>query len=188
MTDPAPQTGELLSAASGALLAALEADHVGNAAATLLLAEQAAGDLVAGCEILRFRLHGQQQQQSSSAPSPNPAPAAAVPSSETPAASAPAEAAQTQPDPEPDAVSQSAAEPAADASHSTQPLTAEDMATAQAMISALSQQQRKTFTDAFRQAFDVPREERSIKNRITEMRHLQFIRRFVDEAEGVACP
>lgn len=186
MTDPAPQPGELLSAASGALLAALEADQVGNAAATLLLAEQAAGDLVAGCEILRFRLHGQQQQQSSSAPfpNPNPAPAAAVPSSETPAASAPAEASQ----PKPDAVSQSAAEPAADASHSTQPLTAEDMATAQAMISALSQQQRKTFTDAFRQAFDVPREERSIKNRITEIRHLQFIRRFVDEAEGVACP
>lgn len=178
MTNPAPEPGELLSLASGALLTALEADRVGNPAATLLLAEQAAGDLAAAVAVLRWR----QPDQVAPAPAPS-APA-----------DPPAPTAAPEPEPQPEPVrslgpdATPAAESQPDPSHSTQPLAAEDVATAQAMIGALNPQQRKAFSDAFRKAFDVPREERSVKNHITQERHLLFIRRFVDEAEGVACP
>jgi len=48
----------------------------------------------------------------------------------------------------------------------------------------MTPEQRKAFTIAFRDAFRVDREERSITPLITEQRHLTFIDRFTVEAAG----
>jgi hypothetical protein len=77
-------------------------------------------------------------------------------------------------------------EAAADPSHSTEPLSDADKATCVAMVKAMDAETRKAFTIAFRDAFHVPRDARAVAPLIQEARHLAFVQRFVDEAEGVA--
>jgi hypothetical protein len=78
------------------------------------------------------------------------------------------------------------AEAAADPSHSTEPLSDADKATCVAMVKAMDAETRKAFTIAFRDAFHVPRDARAVAPLIQQARHMAFIQRFVDEAEGVA--
>jgi len=63
-------------------------------------------------------------------------------------------------------------------------LDEQQKASAVSMIKAMTPEQRKAFTIAFRDAFRVDREERSITPLITEQRHLTFIDRFTVEAAG----
>ena len=74
-----------------------------------------------------------------------------------------------------------AAEPASDP---TTPLTAEQQATAVAMVGAMSQAERRAFSVAFRNAFNVPRSVASLVPLITERQHLEFVDRFTTEAAG----
>jgi hypothetical protein len=64
------------------------------------------------------------------------------------------------------------------------PLTADQKAVCVAMITSLSPEARKTFTIAFRDAFRVPREARTIAPLITEVRHMEFCDRWSIEAAG----
>lgn len=75
-----------------------------------------------------------------------------------------------------------------DPSHSTEPLSEADRATTLDLVKAMTAEQRKSFTIAFRDAFNVPREARAVAPLITQERHRQFVCRFVDEAEGVPAP
>ena len=55
------------------------------------------------------------------------------------------------------------------------------------MIKAMNTEQRKSFTIAFRDAFKVPREAKSIAPLITEVRHMEFCDRWsIENAGGVA--
>jgi len=64
------------------------------------------------------------------------------------------------------------------------PLSDTERAAAVEMVKALTAEQRKVFTIAFRDAFRVPRDAKSIIPVITELRHLHFIDRFTVEAAG----
>jgi len=75
-------------------------------------------------------------------------------------------------------------EPACDPPHPTTPLSDEQRAVAVEMVRQLSAEQRKAFTIAYRDAFKVPREAKSIIPTITQLRHLAFIDRFTVEAAG----
>jgi hypothetical protein len=67
------------------------------------------------------------------------------------------------------------------------PLTDEQKAVCVDMIKALTPDQRKAFTIAFRHAFRVPREEKAIAPLIAEVRHMEFCDRWsVENAGGVA--
>jgi Ser/Thr protein kinase RdoA (MazF antagonist) len=52
------------------------------------------------------------------------------------------------------------------------------------MVKVLPTEQRRAFTKAFREVFEVPAESKQIVPFITELRHLQFIDRFTVEASG----
>jgi hypothetical protein len=67
-------------------------------------------------------------------------------------------------------------------------LTADDKTLADALIRGLTPSARKTFVAAFRAAFSIPKEVTKISECITHSGHLEFINRFVNEAEGVAMP
>lgn len=71
--------------------------------------------------------------------------------------------------------------PAADISRA---LTEEEKAAAIAMIKAMAPEQRKAFTRAFRETFEVPPEAKQVAPYITELRHLHFIDRVTVEAAG----
>jgi len=73
------------------------------------------------------------------------------------------------PDPEPDP---------------SQPLTNEQKAVCVETIKSLGADQRKAFTIAFRDAFQVPREAKAIAPLITEVRHMEFCDRWSLEAAG----
>lgn len=75
-----------------------------------------------------------------------------------------------------------------DPSHSTEPLSEADRATTLGMVKAMTAEQRKSFTIAFRDAFNVPRDALAVAPLIVEERHRQFVCRFVDEIEGVPAP
>jgi hypothetical protein len=67
------------------------------------------------------------------------------------------------------------------------PLTDEQKAVCVDMIKALTADQRKAFTIAFRHSFRVPREEKAIAPLITEVRHMEFCDRWsIENAGGVA--
>ncbi len=68
------------------------------------------------------------------------------------------------------------------------PLTEEEKATAVAMIRAMSVDQRKQFTIAFRHAFRVPSSEKAVAPLIQQFRHLEFVDRFTGEAAGMPRP
>ena len=86
-------------------------------------------------------------------------------------------AAPATPEPEPEPLEEQQ-EPAA------QLLDEQQKATAVSMCKAMDAATRKAFTIAFRDAFRVDRDQRSIIPLITELKHLEFIDRFSIEAAG----
>lgn len=64
------------------------------------------------------------------------------------------------------------------------PLSDEEKATAILMIKQMAAEQRRAFTRAFRETFDVPPEAKQVAPFISELRHLQFIDRVTVEAHG----
>jgi hypothetical protein len=68
------------------------------------------------------------------------------------------------------------------------PLTDQQKAVAVNMISSLSAGDRRAFTIAFRDAFKVPREHKTIAPLITQVRHLEFCDRWSIEAVGGVAP
>lgn len=66
----------------------------------------------------------------------------------------------------------------------TTPLTAEQRATALAMVDVMARIELKAFNIAFRNAFNVPRTVTSLKPLITQRQHLELIDRFTTEAAG----
>lgn len=81
------------------------------------------------------------------------------------------------PEPEPEPIEEHS-EPAA------QLLDEQQKVTAVSMCKAMDAATRKAFTIAFRDAFRVDRDQRSIIPLITELKHLEFIDRFSIEAAG----
>jgi hypothetical protein len=67
-------------------------------------------------------------------------------------------------------------------------LTDDEKATAKQMVAELTTPQRKSFAIAFRNAFNVHKEEKSIIPLITQIRHAQFINDFTIEANGGVAP
>lgn len=63
------------------------------------------------------------------------------------------------------------------------PLNESDRETCLAMIRALSPNQRKEFTVAFRSHFNIGRESKTISSHIVQVQHQRFIQLFVDELE-----
>ena len=64
-----------------------------------------------------------------------------------------------------------------------QELSESDRTTCLAMLKALPPDARKSFTVAFRDHFNVPRESRTISPFVTQEQHKDFIQNFVDELE-----
>jgi hypothetical protein len=67
-------------------------------------------------------------------------------------------------------------------------LTDDEKATAVQMVSELTTQQRKSFAIAFRNAFGVDKEQKTIVPLITQIRHAKFINDFTIEANGGVAP
>ena len=65
-----------------------------------------------------------------------------------------------------------------------EPLTADEIATLHKFLGAMPQEARKRFTIEFRHHFQVPRMVRTIKDRITQRRHKDFIDLFERELAG----
>jgi len=65
-----------------------------------------------------------------------------------------------------------------------EPLSDEEIATLHKFLGAMPQEARKRFTIEFRHHFQVPREVRTIKDRITQRRHKDFIDVFERELGG----
>ena len=65
-----------------------------------------------------------------------------------------------------------------------EPLSAEEITTLHKFLGAMPQEARKRFTIEFRHHFRVPREARTIKDRITQRRHKDFIDVFERELAG----
>jgi hypothetical protein len=65
-----------------------------------------------------------------------------------------------------------------------EPLTADEIATLHKFLGAMPQEARKRFTIEFRHHFQVPRTVRTIKDRITQRRHKDFIDVFERELGG----
>lgn len=132
-------------------------------------------------------------------PATAPAPAApldqppAPPASVAPAPPAPAQAPAPAPAPPPPAVEPAAEQLAAaeeepDPSHSTEPISAEEAYYCRGMIGKLDEATRKAFKTAFCKAFSISPPPLRVAGLITERRHLEFVIRFVNEAEGFAQP
>lgn len=68
------------------------------------------------------------------------------------------------------------------------PLSDEEKAAAVAMVKAMTVEQRKSFTIAFRHAFRVPSSEKAVAPLLVQFRHLEFVDRFTGEAAGVPKP
>jgi hypothetical protein len=69
-----------------------------------------------------------------------------------------------------------------------EPLTAQEIEATHQRILALPQAARRELTTAFREHFQVPRNARSIGDRITQHRHSAFIDRFLEEFEVAQAP
>jgi len=97
---------------------------------------------------------------------------------------APVEPIEPEPAPEPDLMGpESPADLPSD--HPTaRALTPEEIEAAVGMVKQMAPAQRKLFTIAFRDAFDVPDTVTRIASEIKQVRHLQFIDRFTVEAAG----
>ena len=69
-----------------------------------------------------------------------------------------------------------------------EPLTAQEIEATHQRILALPQAARRELTTAFREHFQVPRNARSIGDRITQHQHSAFIDRFLEEFEDAQAP
>ena len=69
-----------------------------------------------------------------------------------------------------------------------EPLTPQEIEATHQRILALPQAARRELTTAFREHFQVPRNARSIGDRITQHQHSAFIDRFLEEFEGAQTP
>ncbi len=69
-----------------------------------------------------------------------------------------------------------------------EPLTPQEIEATHQRILALPQAARQALTKSFREHFQVPRNARSIGDRITQHQHSAFIDRFLEELEGDANP
>ena len=83
--------------------------------------------------------------------------------------------------------------PAADLDVALEPLTPQEVEATHQRILALPQAARQQLTRAFREHFQVPRNARSIGDRITQHQHAAFIDHFLEECEeqgldGAAAP
>jgi len=65
-----------------------------------------------------------------------------------------------------------------------EPLSDEEIATLHKFLGAMPQEARKRFTIKFRHHFQVPREVQTIKDRINQRRHKDFIDLFERELAG----
>ena len=72
----------------------------------------------------------------------------------------------------------------ADADPALAPLTPEEVSEVHCRVLELPQATRRELTTAFREHFDVPRNARSIGDRITQRQHSDFIALFLAEAQG----
>jgi hypothetical protein len=154
-----------------ALLAGLLGHPLAHDAAPLPTAEPLAVDAQASepDKICNSRITAAPAPQSVAIPATAPAQVAAE---SLAAATGGAVVAEVVADPKPDA---------------TQLLTDEQKEVCVEMIKALSADQRKKFTIAFRDAFRVPRETKAIAWLIAEVRHMEFCDRWsIENAGGVA--
>ena len=69
-----------------------------------------------------------------------------------------------------------------------EPLSPDEIGDYHRRILALPQGTRRELTTAFREHFLVPRNARSIGDRITQHQHSAFIDRFLEEFEGAQAP
>ena len=76
-----------------------------------------------------------------------------------------------------------AAAPLSDLQATLEPLTPEQIETIHQSILTLPQASRRELTTAFREHFQVPRNARSIGDRITQQQHAAFIDRFLEECQ-----
>ncbi len=78
--------------------------------------------------------------------------------------------------------------PSADGDPALAPLTPEEVSEVRRLVLDLSQAARQELTKAFREHFQVPRNARSIGDRITQRQHSDFIELFLEEAQGQVQP
>jgi hypothetical protein len=78
--------------------------------------------------------------------------------------------------------------PAGDIDVALEPLTPQEIEATHQRILALPQAARQELTKSFREHFQVPRNARSIGDRITQHQHSAFIDRFLEEFEGAQTP
>ncbi|MEX0588356.1 MAG: hypothetical protein WD136_03785 [Cyanobium sp.] len=83
----------------------------------------------------------------------------------------------------PSPASQEEASPVADLDVALEPLTSQEIEATHQRILALPQASRQQLTKAFREHFQVPRNARSIGDRITQHQHAGFIDHFLEECE-----
>ncbi|MFM9104706.1 MAG: hypothetical protein ACKOPS_26725 [Cyanobium sp.] len=76
----------------------------------------------------------------------------------------------------------------ADGDPALAPLTPEEVSEVRRRVLDLSQSARQELTKAFREHFQVPRNARSIGDRITQRQHSDFIELFLEEAQGQVQP
>jgi len=76
----------------------------------------------------------------------------------------------------------------ADGDAALAPLTPEEVSEVRRRVLDLSQAARQELTKAFREHFQVPRNARSIGDRITQRQHSDFIELFLEEAQGQVQP
>ncbi|MBM5823282.1 MAG: hypothetical protein FJ082_12740 [Cyanobacteria bacterium K_Offshore_surface_m2_011] len=76
----------------------------------------------------------------------------------------------------------------ADSDPALAPLTPEEVSEVRRRVLDLSQAARQELTKAFREHFQVPRNARSIGDRITQRQHNDFIKLFLEEAQGQVQP
>ncbi len=113
-----------------------------------------------------------------------PRPSVAEAASPGSAAAAPAAPAADDPDSADDEWDTRAPDGPEASDSSLESLTAEEIATLHKFLGAMPQEARKRFTIEFRHHFQVPREVRTIKDRITQRRHKDFIDLFERELAG----
>jgi len=78
--------------------------------------------------------------------------------------------------------------PSADGDPALAPLTPEEVSEVHRRVLDLPQATRRELTTAFREHFQVPRNARSIGDRITQRQHSDFIALFLEEAQGQMQP
>ena len=78
--------------------------------------------------------------------------------------------------------------PSADGDPGLAPLTHEEISEVHRRVLALPQAARRELTKAFREHFQVPRNARSIGDRISQRQHSNFIALFLEEAQGQLSP